>query len=73
MNEYPYTPPYRPLSWVLPAGWVLVERGSHHNATARADLPYGEHKYGVVMYRRPLSDEERESHELDPVCGVSFR
>lgn len=67
MNAYFYAPRYRPPSWMLPPGWCLVERGQHHNPSLRTDLPFGDHRYGVIMYRRQLTEIECEQHELDKV------
>lgn len=69
MNAYHYTPKYRPPSEVtVPRGWEIVERGKYTDGfNKRSDLPIGQHPFGVIRYRRPLTDEEREQYELEIV------
>lgn len=70
MNCYDYAPKYRPPAFhSLPDGWELVERGTRPGAEfpARKDLPQGSRPFGVVRYRRPLTENEVEIFELDPV------
>lgn len=67
MNAYRYTCRYRPiLSMRLPEGCDLVEKGTAGEYPLRRDLPEGQTRYGVVMYRRPLSEDEKRSFELEP-------
>lgn len=68
VNAYWYTCRYRPpLSMRLPEGYELVERGTLGNYPLRTDLPEGSTRHGVVRYRRPLSEDEKKSFELEPV------
>lgn len=68
MNAYRYAPKYRPPSeCTVPKGWDLVERGKYCDFPLRRDLPLGDKPFGIIQYRRPLSKEELESYELEPV------
>jgi hypothetical protein len=64
---YRYAPKYRPPTFNLPAGWVLVERGSAAEFPLRTDLPLGRHRFGVIAYERPLSEDEKADHQLEPI------
>lgn len=57
---------YRPPSFAtLPVGWTLVERPQVPGFERREDLPLSRHRFGVVAYDRPLTDEEIASYQLE--------
>ena len=68
MNTYDYAPKCRPAGFgTVPAGWDMVERSKSGSPRLRRDLPMGDRPFGVIRYRRPLSRQEIESYELEPV------
>lgn len=69
MNAYHYAPLYRPAHFAgLPCGWEYVEAPAHPSARiARTDLPVSARPYGVIRYRRPLSEAEMQAHDLEQV------
>lgn len=68
MNAYYYRLTSCPTAYnSIPPGWTLVERGTVGAVgIRRTDLPTGNTRHGVVMYRRPLSPEEIEQYRLEP-------
>lgn len=64
-----YAPLYRPPStFTLPEGFVLVERPALGcGFERRADLPVSREPFGVVEYRRPLSDDEVRRFQVKEV------
>ena len=67
-QRHAYALRYRPPSFTLPKGWTLAERGANTpEFSARTDVPVGRHRFGVIEYDRPLTAEERDTHELDLV------
>lgn len=63
-----YTLKYRPPGFAtLPKGWILVERPQIPGFDRREDLPVSRHRFGIVAYERPLTDDEIRNYELDPV------
>ena len=64
-----YAPLYRPPSFcTLPKGWTLVERPmSGLGFDRRTDLPASAHRFGVVEYDRPLTEDEERRYEVKPV------
>lgn len=68
MNAYYYTCDYRPAHAMnIPDGWELVERGTRGEYPLRRDLPDGTTKFGVIRYRRPLSEREKYDFDLRAV------
>lgn len=66
--QHRYTLMYRPPSFAtLPPGWMLVERPQVPGFERRQDLERSSHRFGVVAYERPLTDDEVTAYELTPV------
>lgn len=65
---YRYTLLYRPPSFAtLPKGWTLVERPQVPGFERREDLPVSSHRFGVVAFQWPLSDDEIAAYQLEPI------
>jgi hypothetical protein len=64
--KYRYAPLYRPPSTcTLPCPFTLVERPAPGlGFDRRTDLPASIHRFGVVQYDRPLSDDDLARYEL---------
>jgi hypothetical protein len=60
---------YRPAFYAaIPPEWTLIEKGtSGEVGINRPDLPTGKTRFGVVMYRRQLSQEEVSQFELEQI------
>lgn len=67
-TQHRYTLKYRPPSFAtLPKGWILVERPQMPGWERREDLPVSLHRFGVVAFEQPLTDDEVASYQLEPV------
>jgi hypothetical protein len=65
VNAYHYTLKYRPPGiCTCPVGWELMESGTGGFFPLRTDLPRGEHRFGVIRYRRELTPRELETYEM---------
>lgn len=65
-NAYHYAPLYRPAPFSgIPSGWEFVEVRGVLN---RPDLPISKRPHGVICYRRPLTADECQRFELQPVA-----
>lgn len=66
MGDYRYAPLYRPPStFTLPAGFELIERPfAGLGFDRRTDLPLSQHRFGVVRYQKPLTEDEIRRYQL---------
>lgn len=65
VGRYHYKPLLRPASFAsVPAGWDYVEAPLEY-APNRRDIPRSKHKYGIIAYNRPLTEEEMEHYSLE--------